>query len=140
MQLQTRMASHKKTTVGASARSHHSDGVYLVLGLTVMAHLEKSFRNLQHQISPLMNGTRLQTEQKGKGPAPLQGHDCCPALRSNAATSTNFVIVAHRNLQFCTLGMLRGFCHAQHLRNTHATRVLRDHAALHFTVLCARGM
>ena len=28
------------------------------------------------------------------------------------------------------LGMLRGFCHAQHLRNTHATRVLRDHATL----------
>ena len=24
--------------------------------------------------------------------------------------------------------MLRGSCHAQHLRNTHATRVLRDHA------------
>lgn len=43
MQLQTRMASHKKTTVGASARSHHSVvGVYLVLGLTVMAHLEQS--------------------------------------------------------------------------------------------------
>ena len=38
------------------------------------------------------------------------------------------------------LGMLRGFCHAQHLRNTHATRVLRDHATLYFTVLCARGM
>ena len=51
-----------------------------------------------------MNGTRLQTEQKGKGPAPLQGHDCCPALRSNAATSTNFVIVVHRNLQFYTPG------------------------------------
>ena len=51
-----------------------------------------------------MSGTRLQTEQKRKGPAPLQGHDCCPALRSNAATSTNFVIVVHRNLQFCTPG------------------------------------
>ena len=38
------------------------------------------------------------------------------------------------------LGMLRGFCHVQHLRNTHATRVLRDHATLYFTVLCARGM
>ena len=29
------------------------------------------------------------------------------------------------------LGMLRGFCHVQHLRNTHATRVLRDHATLY---------
>ena len=88
----------------ASARSHHSVvGVYLVLGLTVMAHLEKSL-GIQHQINPLMNGTRLQTKQKGKGPAPLQGHDCCPALRSNAATLTRFVIVVHGNLQFCTSG------------------------------------
>ena len=85
-----------------------------------------------------MNGTRLQTEQKGKGPAPLQGHDYRPAPRSKPRQILSLLCMEISNS--APLGMLRGFCHAQHLRNTHATRVLRDRATLYFTVLCARGM
>ena len=135
MQLQTRMASHKKTTQSPLCRRVPGTGI------DSDGTLGKVFRNLQHQINPLMNGTRLQTEQKGKGPAPLQGHDCCPALRSNAATSTNFVIVVHRNLQFCTPGdvawILSCATPTQHARNT---RVAWPRNIVFYSTLCPRDV
>ena len=85
-----------------------------------------------------MNGTRLQTEQKGKGPAP---HKVMTAVLLSGRTPQPRQILSLLCIEISNsapLGMLRGFCHAQHLRNTHATRVLRDHATLYFTVLCKK--
>ena len=140
MQLQTRMASHKKTTVGASARSHHSVGVYLVLGLTVMAHLEKSLGIFSTRSTHWWMEPGCKLNRKEKGP---HHYKVMTAVLLSGRTPQPRQILSLLCIEISNsapLGMLRGFCHAQHLRNTHATRVLRDHATLYFTVLCARGM
>ena len=110
--------TQKKTEVGASVHSRQSvAGVYLAPGLT------------QIRLGKVLRKTRLQTKRKRARTTARSG--------LNASTSTNCCMEISNS---APLTMLRGSYHAQHLRNTHATRVLRDHATLYFTVLCACGM